>query len=199
MDQQPRRAGRPLKTPEPGARASLGLKVTGDIKQRLDAAARANGRTQSQEAEARLERSFQDELLLPQLLDMAYGRQTAGLLLLIGECLRTAAPDSASFAGARIEAHTDDWMDWPWAVRQASEAIEAILEALEPPGTKDAPFPEWIESMPEPVRSGMKELGRARAKSAIAALFGGSDNQRLNPARERLASVVRARKGVDAA
>lgn len=44
--------------PKPGERVSLGLKVTADIKSRIDAAAKASGRTQSQEAELRIERSF---------------------------------------------------------------------------------------------------------------------------------------------
>lgn len=53
--------GRKAIVAEQGKRVSLGLKVTPDIKNKLDAAARANGRTQSQEAEARLERSFDDD------------------------------------------------------------------------------------------------------------------------------------------
>jgi hypothetical protein len=44
--------------PQSGERVSLGLKVTADIKSRIDTAAKASGRTQSQEAELRLERSF---------------------------------------------------------------------------------------------------------------------------------------------
>ena len=58
-----KRIGRPLKAPIPGKRVSLGLKVTPSIKEKLDRAAREGGRTQSQEAEVRLERSFdRDEL-----------------------------------------------------------------------------------------------------------------------------------------
>jgi predicted transcriptional regulator len=41
---------------------SLGLKVTPEIKQKLDEAARASGRTQSQEAELRLERTFEPKV-----------------------------------------------------------------------------------------------------------------------------------------
>jgi hypothetical protein len=58
---QERRRGRKAQRAEPGVRVSLGLKVTPDIKNALDAAAKKNGRTQSQEAEARLERSFYAE------------------------------------------------------------------------------------------------------------------------------------------
>jgi hypothetical protein len=53
-----RKGGRPLRPAVPGARVSLGLKVTPEIKTKLDEATRITGRTQSAEAEARLEQSF---------------------------------------------------------------------------------------------------------------------------------------------
>lgn len=56
-----RKVGRPLKEAEPGKRASLGLRVTAETKARLEIAAAASGRSQSQEAEIRLEASFRDE------------------------------------------------------------------------------------------------------------------------------------------
>ncbi len=55
------RRGRPTKDPKPGQKASLGLKVTADLKKRLEMAAKQSGRTQSQEAEVRLERTFTDD------------------------------------------------------------------------------------------------------------------------------------------
>ena len=56
-----KRMGRPTKKPKAGERVSLGLRVTADMKKRLDAAAASSGRSQSQEAEMRLERSFRVE------------------------------------------------------------------------------------------------------------------------------------------
>lgn len=53
--------GRPSHPPKPGARNSLGLKVTAETKRKLLEAARQSGRTMSQEAEARIERSFVDD------------------------------------------------------------------------------------------------------------------------------------------
>ena len=50
-----RGVGRPTKKPERGKRISLGLKVTAETKRRIDLGARASGRTQSQEAEHRIE------------------------------------------------------------------------------------------------------------------------------------------------
>jgi hypothetical protein len=46
---------------------SLGLRVTRDIKLALDGAAKESGRSQSQEAEARLERTFRDDEILNKL------------------------------------------------------------------------------------------------------------------------------------
>jgi hypothetical protein len=59
MPKTAKRIGRPMKAPARGKRVSLGLKVTADIKRRLDAAAQTSGRTQSQEAEYRIELSYQ--------------------------------------------------------------------------------------------------------------------------------------------
>jgi hypothetical protein len=62
-----KRIGRPMKSPEPGKRASLGLKVTAEIKQRIDAAAKITGRSQSQEAELLIERALAYEKALGEL------------------------------------------------------------------------------------------------------------------------------------
>jgi hypothetical protein len=78
------RLGRPLKRPVAGRRFSLGLKVTAAAKTRLDNAARASGRTQSQEAEVRIERSFDRQDLLPEVLSLAYGKRAASLLMRLG-------------------------------------------------------------------------------------------------------------------
>jgi predicted DNA-binding protein len=64
MAKEAKRIGRPMKKPPRGQRVSLGLKVTAEIKRRLDSAARATGRTQSQEAERRIELSYTYERAL---------------------------------------------------------------------------------------------------------------------------------------
>jgi hypothetical protein len=49
----------------------LGLRVTPTIKQRLDAAAKSNGRSQAQEAEFRLEQTFLiEDMLKARLISM---------------------------------------------------------------------------------------------------------------------------------
>ena len=62
MGERGNRIGRPTKFPNAGERVPLGLRVTPDIKLKLDAAAEKNGRSQSQEAEFRLEQSFGRDL-----------------------------------------------------------------------------------------------------------------------------------------
>jgi hypothetical protein len=75
---------RPRGRPTVGERVPLGLRVTPELKRRLDAAAEQSGRSQSQEAEFRLERTFDRENLLPQVLSLAYRSQLAGVLMLLG-------------------------------------------------------------------------------------------------------------------
>jgi hypothetical protein len=83
--------GRPRKPGIPGQRSKLGLMVTGEIKDRLDGIARANGRTQSQEAEVRIENSFRGEGMLLEFLDLAFGPKDAGVLLMLGVTMTQAA------------------------------------------------------------------------------------------------------------
>ena len=54
-----KRIGRPTKPPKAGERVPLGLRVTPEMKKRLERAAIRKGRSLSQEAEMRLERSLE--------------------------------------------------------------------------------------------------------------------------------------------
>jgi hypothetical protein len=125
------RKGRPPKPPVPGERISLGLKVTAAIKSRLDQAARESGRTQSQEAEIRLERSFEREDLLSEALTLAYGRKVAGILLAVAYVM-----DAASRLTERNtwNPFRKDWTDDPERFDHAVQAATALLYAVRPPG-----------------------------------------------------------------
>jgi hypothetical protein len=198
MPQQPRRTGRPPKARTPGKRASLGLKVTDEIKERLDGAAKANGRTQSQEAETRLERSFRNEDLLPQLLDLAYGPETAGLLMVIGECVERATAHIGYSDMASLERGGGEWIERRWTYRQVKEAIETVLRALEPPSTGEPETPEAVLHIFRQEQSGL--TGQFFAKNTLAALCAPDDAQGsfvrlMKPARNRLASVIERLRG----
>jgi hypothetical protein len=56
------------------------------MKRALDGAAKASGRSQSQEAEVLLEQAFQNQ----KVLDALFGAHTSGLLLMIGGVMRDA-------------------------------------------------------------------------------------------------------------
>ena len=56
-----KRIGRPTKPPVEGERVPLGLRVTAEAKRKLEEAAIKSGRSISQEAELRIERSFDED------------------------------------------------------------------------------------------------------------------------------------------
>src|SRR5215510_2758469 len=80
MEEVKRGRGRPTV----GERVPLGLRVTPDLKRKLDAAAEQSGRSQSQEAELRLEHTFDRQGLLSEVLTLAYGKRAADDLMLLG-------------------------------------------------------------------------------------------------------------------
>lgn len=117
---------------------SLGLRVTADIKRRLDSAAEKNGRSQSQEAELRLERSFKDEDLLSNVLEIAYGPQLAGMLLSIGWAMEDVGRGAAFTRAGTLEA-VDNWFNDPYAFDQAAKAAATILLSAQPKGDPSPP------------------------------------------------------------
>jgi predicted transcriptional regulator len=120
MTESTEKRGRRPQTAGPGERMSLGLKVIPEIKNRLDAFARATGRTQSQEAEARIEQSFRDADYLDQAMALACGADNAGLLSLIGEVLRIVTPHG-------------EWLDSDAGFDAAAGGIVRVLRRLRAP------------------------------------------------------------------
>jgi hypothetical protein len=153
MEGQKGRAGRPTTAPKEGEKATLGIRASAKLKARLDDAAKASARSLSQEAEIRLEASFRSEDLLSQVLRLAYGRQLAGLLMMIGRAMRPAGERSALDATYSHDA-VDHWLDVPWAAEQATSAGMMVLEAFRPP-PELRKFPEEIAGAP--VRGGDRD------------------------------------------
>ena len=125
--------GRKARLANPGERVSLGLKVTADVKNKLDGEAKLNGRTQSQEAEARLDRSFHHQDLLSEVMELKYGSQLAGILMMIGAAMGRAGRvcEVYSQIGVNPRKH---WADIPYAYDQAAQAAAGTLERLRPQG-----------------------------------------------------------------
>jgi hypothetical protein len=184
------RPGRKPRAANQGQRVSLGLKVTPEIKNRLDAAARARGRTQSQEAEARLERSFRAEDEVKGALALAYGRRVGGILLVLARAMNDAGWGSGliktnSFEGAA------DWLDEPWAYDQMVQAAKTVLEAFRPEGEIHPPPPPVDPITFEPRNANYWDdlpLGIGFANACLEALRGNAD--KTSPAMKEWADEI---------
>jgi TraY domain len=177
-----RKGGRPRRrAPVPGERVSLGLRVTPEMKARLDAEARRSGRSQSQEAELRLEQSFRNDNYADQAMDLAYGLRLTALLKALGRVMVDAGPVAAMRKTGR---HQDavNWMSNAYAFDQAAEAVATVLEALQPEGDKTAP--NEIDN----------RLGEMMATGALIAIkdreCGGELGDWARPVRERFGEIV---------
>lgn len=139
MARERQRPGRKARPSNRGERYSLGLKVGFSIKARLEAAARENGRTQSQEAEVRLEQSFRQEDLLAPALRLAYGPEIAAILLIMGrEFARNGRIGAVISQGGDPEAR-QLWQSDPYAYDQAVRAATTVIETFRPPGNPMLP------------------------------------------------------------
>lgn len=102
--------------------------MTPELKRRLDTAAERGGRSQSQEAEFRLERSFERGPLLAEVLTLSYGERFAGFLMLVARTMSMAAktqlPKDLPFS-ARY-----DWTTDPPTLCAALEAATALIDIL---------------------------------------------------------------------
>lgn len=125
MTDTKRGRGRPKVAPTPGERVPLGLRVTADIKEGLDAAAERAGRSQSQEAEFRLERSFE--------LDRQFGgpEMVAIVNLMAGAFLRGGQLGAAA-AEPPITGGPAAWMLDPFCYDAAVAAVVDALRAAQP-------------------------------------------------------------------
>jgi hypothetical protein len=188
-------SSRPGRKPRPanqGERASLGLKVTPKIKNKLDAAAKLNGRTQSQEAEARIEQTFRNENYLDQALDLAYGRRPAALLAVIARVMDDAGK-FAGFDATRTAEGAADWLQNPDAVEQVKQALCEILSAFQPEGYKT---PNLQIELPPGVgpSGGLPSPGVGFARGILEAIKnpdrGGSIGEWAKPIREKLGDLA---------
>src|SRR5258705_1078314 len=120
--------GRPaIRKPKPGQRVHLSLAVPQELKGKIEKAAHERGWSISVEASHRLERSFEAEALLPQLLELKYGPKLAGLLLALARAMQIAGNISLHATPTVESSH--DWLDVPAAYDQAVLAASRILEA----------------------------------------------------------------------
>jgi hypothetical protein len=112
----PKKIGAPPKRdPRPGERFTIATRVRPELKRRLDAAAAESGRSQAQETELRLERSFDRTDLLSEVLTLAYGKEIALELMRLGAEMKARAgvaemrqPYETFFADNKVRKHVFD-------------------------------------------------------------------------------------------
>jgi TraY domain len=142
-----KRAGRPTTTGKAGEKATLGIRASADLKQRLDEAAKLNGRSLSQEAELRLEQSFrQQQDLLLETLATAYGPRLAVMIISLARGLGELQ---------RLAEFPSDWIDDPRLYALAKVQIDEALPAF-------APEPE-----PEKGHKVNEDIGRGIIRSLL--------------------------------
>jgi TraY domain-containing protein len=122
------RMGRPTKAPTPGERNHLGLRVTAELKQRLEQAAERAGRSLSQDVEMRLERSFDFDAALG-------GNRLSKIIKAIAQAMKMAGEEAAE--DAKIPVAT--WLSHPYPFDQAVKAALTLLECIRPPGDAAPP------------------------------------------------------------
>ena len=128
----------PGRVPLAGERVPLGLRVTAGMKRSLDVAAERSGRSQSQEAELRLELSLAEERSALEALQLVYGPQVAGLLMALGEAMNDAGQLAAVLKTGSMEKAKVWWND-PYAFHQARDACDRLLELASPDGDNGPP------------------------------------------------------------
>jgi hypothetical protein len=133
------RKGRPRRAePKPGERVPLGLRVTPDVKSQLDKAAEQSGRSQSQEAEFRLEQSFRDQRIFDEALTLAYGPEGAAILAMVGELIKSIGFWAPQFA--MVDAAADrKWIDDPFLFDEIVKAANRLFALLRPRGEPNPP------------------------------------------------------------
>src|SRR5205807_989539 len=103
------------------------------IRERLVAQAGINGRSITQEAEFRLEQSFQEDNRFSDVMSRIYGPQLADFLMSIGSILREWGPQIGySLTHTLEDAH--NWFDLRFAFDQAQETVDIVMKAIRPKG-----------------------------------------------------------------
>jgi hypothetical protein len=153
MDAVKKRRGRPVKAPVEGDRIPLSLRVTADLKRKLEQS--AGGRSLSQEAEYRLERSFLDDELFssPEIRFWA--------ILLAAEFHKAGA---AAAASAELDTADRAWMKDPSSLLSASyQAMSALVRDLvRQPGADLDAIMLYVDQLKNRVTMEAVHAGRAR-------------------------------------
>jgi hypothetical protein len=121
-----------------GKRYPLNMRTTFEVRQKLERAAAATGRSLAQEVEHRLDRSFIEEVqvnsILDQAIKLAFGAEITGFLMEIGHIMKTKAQGDP------------DWCEKPATFDQVVTGVAEYFDARNPLGEKVAESTEKPKS-----------------------------------------------------
>ena len=167
MTETKRKPGRPGRPRTVGERVPLGLRVTPELKAKLDSAAKVSGRSQSQEAELRLEQSLKSDEGFYKALDLAYGRELTAVVLTLARTLHFTGTRTA-FVSKFTEEGIEKWMSNPYAFDQAIRAANVVLEAFRPEGQVEVPTHIAMDF--SGLTTPLEKLGDDLGKNVLAAI-----------------------------
>lgn len=173
---QPKRRGRPTTKGREGEKSTLSIGASAALKARLQEGADRNGRSLSQEAELRLELSFEREELWAMALEADHGPRVAALMRMVQWTISDVGKFAGFFATQSSEGAAN-WIENPDAVAQVRAAVAELLDAFDPRSSTSKPDEDVgvgvlmargiLEAVKNPAREG--DIGQ-RAKPIRARL-----------------------------
>lgn len=194
MPKPVRKVGRPSKPAGERKRNNLTLRIRDKLRSDLARSADHHQRSLSEEAEARLEHSFDREDLFERFAKDLGGKGLYGLVKVIAAAMGEAGRAAGNLSGV----DSDKWTSDPYAYDEALQAVVRVLEVFRPFG----------EIVVPPVRIGPTgtRLGRGLASGIVddiargRARAGGASHETVaSELRASLEAELKARLSANAA
>jgi hypothetical protein len=128
----PRAKATKSKGAEVGKRYPLNMRTTFEVRRELERAAAATGRSLAQEAEHRIQQTFQNQKILQEALDLSFGPEISGLLMVIGDVMRTTA-QTVAFTSTG-DPSIENWSEYPLIYDAVARAVATVFEQHNPRG-----------------------------------------------------------------
>jgi TraY domain len=154
-------------------RSNLTLRIRDETKAGLEKSATATGRSLSEEAETRLDRSIHSQSLLDEALVLAFGPRVVGLMLVIARVMRDVG-QSAGFRATNTLDGASNWLDNAYALNQVTRAVQMVFETVRPGGEISLPREAFMKGLPADLDlvSAYQNIGVGFAGDLLAAVAG---------------------------
>jgi hypothetical protein len=110
----------------------LKVRMKEPLRAMLEKAADERGISMNTEAVDRLQRTFQNQKVLQEALDLSFGPQISGILMIIGDVMRATA-QTASFAKSGNPS-LEDWLEDPAIFDEVAKEVAVVFAQHRPGG-----------------------------------------------------------------